>query len=90
MGRKLTKNYQNIKVEYTRTDDTFIGLMERANFANKKHQPDLFVSIHANSHKLLAPRVLKPYVLGLHRTKDNLEVAMKRELRLSRTRRTTA
>jgi len=32
----------------TRTDDTFISLEDRANFANK-HNPRLFVSIHYNS-----------------------------------------
>jgi N-acetylmuramoyl-L-alanine amidase CwlD len=37
------------KVLLTRNSDVFISLYERCHFANK-HQADLFISIHANSH----------------------------------------
>ena len=47
---KLVKDYfkDDIKVIYTRTDDTFVELYERANIANRNHA-DFFLSIHCNS-----------------------------------------
>lgn len=39
---------KGIKVEYTRTDDRYVGLEERAAFANRLNA-DLFVSIHNNA-----------------------------------------
>lgn len=76
-GEKIKALNPNIVVHYTRSTDHFIGLNERANFANKR-KADLFVSIHANSiKKNSTPNGAETYVLGLHRTQDNLEVAMK-------------
>lgn len=39
---------QGVKVVLTRKDDTYLGLLERAEYANK-HNAELFVSIHNNS-----------------------------------------
>lgn len=75
-GARIKALNPNIVVHYTRSDDTFIGLQQRANFANKK-KADLFVSIHANSHKTSSPHGAETFALGLHRTQDNLDVAMK-------------
>lgn len=46
----LVKNYfkQDVKLIYTRKDDTFVELSERANIANRNHA-DFFISIHCNS-----------------------------------------
>lgn len=76
VGARIKALNPNIIVHYTRSDDTFIGLQQRANFANSK-KADLFVSIHANSHKTSSPNGAETFVLGLHRTQDNLDVAMK-------------
>lgn len=75
-GETIKALNPNIVVYYTRDNDTFIGLQQRARFANRK-KADLFVSVHANSHKTSAPHGAETYVLGLHRTQDNLDVAMK-------------
>ena len=75
-GQRISTLNPNIVVYYTRKEDRFVGLQERANFANRK-KADLFVSVHANSHKTTRPHGSETYVLGLHRTQDNLDVAMK-------------
>lgn len=76
VGEQLKKLNPDITVHYTRKTDEFIGLNERANYAIKK-QADLFVSIHANATKSRSVNGTETFVLGLHRSQDNLEVAMK-------------
>ncbi|NBC57516.1 MAG: N-acetylmuramoyl-L-alanine amidase [Bacteroidetes bacterium] len=75
VGEKL-KAYQDVEVIYTRKNDEFIGLNERAVIGNKA-KADLFVSIHCNGVKSRSPYGSETFVLGLHRNQDNLEVAMK-------------
>ncbi len=72
VGHELEKN-SNIKVVYTRKTDVFVDLMERGAIANRV-KADLFVSIHCNAHSSQANGA-ETYVLGLHRTKTNFEVA---------------
>ena len=76
VGEKIKATNSDIKVYYTRSTDKFVGLDQRAGYANSKHA-DLFVSIHANSTKGSSAYGAETYVLGLHRSQDNLEVAMK-------------
>ena len=78
VGKELTRIRPDIIVHYTRSTDVFIGLMERAQKANKL-KADLFVSIHTNSagKRNRSAQGAETYVLGLHRTADNLEVAKK-------------
>lgn len=76
VGAKINELAPQIKVYYSRPDDNFIGLQDRARFAIKKNA-DLFVSIHANASNSHSPSGTETYVLGLHRTEDNLRVAMK-------------
>ena len=76
VGENIKAMNPDIVVHYTRKTDKFVGLYNRAQFAIDKHA-DLFVSIHANANKNRTPNGAETYVLGLHRTKDNLEVAMK-------------
>jgi N-acetylmuramoyl-L-alanine amidase len=77
LGEQIQKNHPQIKVIYTRKTDVFIPLYDRANIANKA-KADLFISIHLNSSTNREVFGSSTYVLGLHRSEDNLEVA-KRE-----------
>lgn len=72
VGNKLKKN-DNIKVNYTRNKDVFIGLKERGKMANDVNA-NLFVSVHCNAHHTQASGT-ETYVLGLHANKQNFEVA---------------
>ncbi len=76
LGQYIKENYPDIKVLYTRKDDRFIQLNERSNIANRNHA-DLFISIHCNSAPVPAARGTETFVMGLHKSKDNLDVAMR-------------
>lgn len=82
LGNLIKNGYKDVKVIYTRGEDSFISLQERANIANRA-KGDLFISIHTNSVDKRSKRRTvvagaETYTLGLHRTDENLEVA-KRE-----------
>lgn len=77
LGRRIKAELKDVKVIYTREDDRFIELFERANIANKS-KADLFISIHINSSKNKEASGAEAWVLGLHRSDENLDVA-KRE-----------
>ncbi|MFK7810122.1 MAG: N-acetylmuramoyl-L-alanine amidase [Saprospiraceae bacterium] len=81
LGVNLKYNYPNIRVIYTRKDDRFIPLNDRARIANE-NDADLFISIHCNSlPKAPGNQRVKgseTYVMGLHTAEQNLAVA-KRE-----------
>ena len=74
VGRKLASN-PDIKVIYTRKDDTFVDLFVRGEIANKANA-DLFVSVHCDSHTSDANGA-GTFVLGLHANKQNFEIAKK-------------
>lgn len=77
LGEYVEKKLPGVKVVYTRKDDVFVSLKQRANIANKAGG-DLFVSVHTNA--LPAGKVARGfevYTLGMHRAKDNLDVAMR-------------
>ncbi len=74
VGAILEKN-PNIKVIYTRKDDTFIDLFVRGEIANKANA-DLFVSVHCDSHTSDAHGA-GTFVLGLHANKQNFDIAKK-------------
>lgn len=82
VGGYINENLPNIKVIYTRDDDTFIGLKERGRIANR-NSGDLFVSIHANASSSSRPHGTEVYFLGLERSQTALEV-MKRENKVIR------
>ena len=79
LGDKINANHSDVKVLYTRSTDKFIPLDERPRIANKA-QAQLFISIHCNAldRRKRSPQGVETYILGLHRSQDNLEVA-KRE-----------
>lgn len=76
LGKMINENLPNVKVVYTRSTDIFIPLIERSRIANK-NKADLFISIHANSGGAPSTRGTETFVLGLHRSSENLEVAKK-------------
>lgn len=76
LGESIKTNYPEIKVIYTRTTDVFVPLFNRANLANK-NKADLFISIHVNGTGKTSVQGTETFVLGQHRSKENLEVAKK-------------
>ncbi|HDP75731.1 MAG TPA: N-acetylmuramoyl-L-alanine amidase [Bacteroidales bacterium] len=76
VGELINQNLPDIKVVYTRTDDTFIPLDERSIIANREGA-DLFISIHCNAAPNKGITGTETYVMGLHRSNENLDVAMR-------------
>jgi N-acetylmuramoyl-L-alanine amidase len=72
---KALEQTKNVKVVYTRDNDTFVDLYKRGEIANKA-KADLFVSVHCDSHSSDAHGA-GTFVLGLHANKQNFEVAKK-------------
>lgn len=79
LGKLIEANMKDVKVIYTRKNDTFVDLYKRAEIANKA-KANLFISIHTNSTaaKTTTASGADTYILGLARSDENLEVA-KRE-----------
>jgi len=75
-GEYIEKNISNAKVLYTRKNDVFMDIWERAEFANK-NKADLFVSIHVNWAKYKSIHGTETFAMGLAKDQENLEVAMK-------------
>lgn len=75
-GKLINDNYPDVKVIYTRTTDVDIALSERAHIANTA-KADLFISIHANSHPTSTPTGVETFVMGLSKSKANMDVARK-------------
>ncbi len=73
-GKYISENFPDVEVIYTRKTDEFIELYRRAEIANEQHA-DLFISIHCNSSTSNKPYGAETYVMGLHKTNANLEVA---------------
>lgn len=81
LGDKVKKECKDVKVVYTRDNDTFVSLKDRADIANEA-KGDLFISIHVNSVAAKAKnrrsvKGAEVYTLGLHKSDDNLAVAMR-------------
>jgi N-acetylmuramoyl-L-alanine amidase len=77
VGKYIEDNLKDVKVVYTRKNDIFVPLGEIASHANKNNA-DLFVCIHCNAAVNKQVYGSETYVMGLHKTKGNLDVA-KRE-----------
>lgn len=77
LGSLISEKHSDVKVIYTRKTDVFIELDERANIANR-NKADLFISIHTNAVKRgSSVSGTETYTLGLARSDENLEVAMR-------------
>ena len=72
LGEKIKAAYPDVKVIYTRSNDTFIGLHERAMVA-RRNNADLFISIHCNGSSSPDAKGSSVYILGQNsnRNKDN-------------------
>lgn len=77
VGEYITKNLPEVKVVYTRKTDRFIELSERSAIA-MHNKADLFISIHANAISNPKTYGTETWVMGLHKSEENLAVA-KRE-----------
>ncbi|MDX1639667.1 MAG: N-acetylmuramoyl-L-alanine amidase [Balneolaceae bacterium] len=77
VGGYIEEYMPEVEVVYTRKDDSFVGLEERGQIANKA-EGDLFVSIHCNVFSNRNAKGTEVYFLGLHRSQAAFEV-MKKE-----------
>jgi N-acetylmuramoyl-L-alanine amidase len=75
-GKYISDNLKDVKVIYTRDDDTYLELAERAEVANR-NKADLFISIHSNALTDKRLYGAETYVLGQTMDEANLQVAMK-------------
>jgi N-acetylmuramoyl-L-alanine amidase len=75
-GKYLEENIKNVKVIFTRTDDSTVDLLERPKIANKNNA-DLFLSIHANWWKVKSVAGAETFIMGPAKDDENLAVAMK-------------
>jgi N-acetylmuramoyl-L-alanine amidase len=75
VGKILEKN-SGIDVIYTRKNDVFVDLIERANIANRA-DANIFVSIHCNANKNTEAFGCETYVMGMSKNASNLEAARK-------------
>lgn len=82
LGQKLIDAYKDdMEIVYTRRGDKYLTLQERADIANEA-KGDLFISIHVNSVDKKSKgreRVsgTSVYTCGLHKSQNNLNVAMR-------------
>ena len=75
VGKILEKN-SGIEVIYTRKNDVFVDLIERANIANRA-DANIFVSVHCNANKNTEASGCETYVMGMSKNASNLEAARK-------------
>lgn len=73
---KILESQPNFEVNYTRKTDVFIGLVERANIANRV-DANIFVSIHCNANKNTAAFGTETFVMGMSKNASNLAAAKK-------------
>jgi N-acetylmuramoyl-L-alanine amidase len=76
LAEEIRSQCKGVTVICTRTTDEFIELHERAEIANRS-KADLFISIHCNANPKHTFQGAETYVMGLHRTEANLEIAKK-------------
>ncbi len=74
-GALIEANFKDINLIYTRKTDVFIPLNTRATIANN-FKADLFISIHCNSNPSSSPKGSETYIMGMHKSEENLKVAM--------------
>ncbi len=70
LGKYIEENLPDVKVVYTRKDDTYIQLEERPKIANRNNA-DLFICIHANANPNTKAFGTETYVMGLAKEQKN-------------------
>ena len=75
LGTFIEQKWPDVRVIYTRKDDTFIPLHERGKIANRS-AGKLFISVHCNASPNHTARGSEVYILGEHKNKAALDVAM--------------
>ncbi len=76
LGQYINEYLPDVKVIYTRDNDSFVPLHMRASLANQS-KADLFISLHANYYGIPSITGTETFILGLHRSQENLAVAKK-------------
>lgn len=76
LGEYIQKEFKDVKVVYTRKDDSFPSLKDRTNIANDANA-DLFISIHCDSFTKKTAKGTSSHVMGLRYTKENLRIAQR-------------
>ncbi len=74
LGNLIRHNMKDVHVIYTRDKDYFVELYRRAEIANK-NKADLFICIHCNANNNHTVRGAETYVMGLHKSQANLNIA---------------
>ncbi|MEO8236252.1 MAG: N-acetylmuramoyl-L-alanine amidase [Flavobacterium sp.] len=73
---KILESDPNVQVIYTRNNDTFVDLVERANIANRANA-NFFVSVHCNANKNNDAFGSETFVMGLSKSASSLAIAKK-------------
>ena len=73
---KILESDPNVQVIYTRDNDTFVDLVERANIANRANA-NFFVSVHCNANKNNDAFGSETFVMGLSKSASSLAIAKK-------------
>ena len=76
LGGYIEEHLPEVKVLYTRKDDSFPTLRDRVRMANEA-QADLFISIHCDAFDGPGPKGSSTYVMGMHKSEESLRVAMR-------------
>ena len=76
LGSYIEEHLPEVKVLYTRKDDSFPALRDRVRMANEA-QADLFISIHCDAFDGPGPKGSSTYVMGMHKSEESLRVAMR-------------
>lgn len=76
LGELINEYLKDVEVIYTREDDSYPTLYERSELANRE-KADLFISIHCDAFTKSTAIGSSTFVMGLHKSKESLRVAMK-------------
>tara|TARA_B000000532_G_scaffold84692_1_gene67861 strand:- start:1417 stop:2574 length:1158 start_codon:yes stop_codon:yes gene_type:complete len=76
LGSFLRKEMPELNILYTRDDDTFLGLKNRTEFANK-NKGHMFLSIHANASTAKTARGFEIFLLQPNSVDKAIDVAVR-------------